>query len=160
MTYLNPVFIYGYDKFFKNCKNFGISGIIIPDLPFEEQDEAKLIADKYEISTITMVAPTSSEERIEKIAKSSNGFIYLVSSMGITGARTKIETDIRGITEKIKKYSDIPVAIGFGINSREQVVEFSKYVYGVIVGSAIVKIIEEFNENADIELKKYIKSII
>ena len=158
MTYLNPLFTYGYDKFFKKCKETGISGIITPDMPFEEQEEVKEFADKYDISLITLIAPTSNE-RIETIAKAAQGFIYLVSSMGVTGVRTKITTDIESIVSKIKKVTDVPVAVGFGISTGQQVKEMIKYADGVIIGSAIVKIIAEHKENSAPKLVEYISEI-
>ncbi|MDR2425956.1 MAG: tryptophan synthase subunit alpha [Endomicrobium sp.] len=158
MTYLNPLLTYGYDNFFKKCKETGISAIIAPDMPFEEQDEVKEFADKYDITIITLIAPTSNE-RIENIAKSSKGFIYLISSLGVTGVRTKIATDIGWLVSKIKKVTDIPVAVGFGIASGWQAKEIVKYADGVIIGSAIVKIIAEYKENAAPKLAEYILSI-
>ena len=158
MTYLNPLLTYGYDKFFKKCKETGISAVIIPDMPFEEQGEVKEFAGKCEIDIITLIAPTSNE-RIETIAKLAKGFIYLVSSLGVTGVRAKITADIKGMVEKIKKFTDTPVAVGFGISTGEQAKEMTKYADGVIIGSAIVKIIEQYNENAAPKLAEYISSI-
>ncbi|MCL1972061.1 MAG: tryptophan synthase subunit alpha [Endomicrobia bacterium] len=158
MTYLNPLLTYVYDNFFKKCKETGISAVIIPDMPFEEQDEVKEFADKYGVGIITLIAPTSNE-RIETIAKSAKGFIYLVSSLGVTGVRAKITTDIKGMAEKIKKFTDTPVAVGFGISTAEQAKEMTKYADGVIIGSAIVKIIEQYKENSAPKLAQYISSI-
>jgi tryptophan synthase alpha chain len=160
MSYLNPVLKYGYDAFFSKCVNVGISGIIVPDLPFEEQNEIKDFTKKYNIDIITMIAPTSSDERIEEIAKNSKGFIYLVSSMGITGIRDKIQTDLKTLVEKIKKHTKTPVAIGFGIKTREQVQEFTKYADGTVVGTAIVKIIADNGKNSDEKIKEFVKNII
>jgi len=158
MTYLNPLLTYGYDKFFKKCKETGISAIIAPDMPFEEQDEMKEFADKYAIDIVTLIAPTS-DERIEMIAKSSKGFVYFVSSMGVTGVRAKITTDIKGMVGKIKKFTDTPVAVGFGIATGEQAREMTKYADGAIIGSAIVKIIAEHKEKAVPKLIEYAASI-
>lgn len=158
MTYINPVFSYGYDKFFKRCKDTGISAVIVPDMPFEEQGEIKGFADKYDIDIITLIAPTS-QERIEDIAKNAKGFIYLVSSLGVTGVRAKITTDLKGMTEKIKEFTDIPVAVGFGISKGEQAKEIVQYADGVIIGSAIVKIIAEYKENAAIKIAEYVSDI-
>ena len=159
MTYLNPLLTYGYDRFFKKCKETGISAIVVPDMPFEEQDEIKEFTDKYGIDIITLIAPTSSDERIEAIAKSAKGFIYLVSSLGVTGVRSEIKTDIKGIVEKIKKVSQTPVAVGFGISTGEQARAMTKYADGVIIGSAIVRIISEHKEDSSPKLAEYIKSI-
>lgn len=158
MTYLNPLLSYGYENFFKKCKETGISGVIAPDMPFEEQGEMKEFADKYGIALVTLIAPTS-KERIEKIAESAKGFIYLVSSLGVTGVRTKITTDIKGMVGEIKKYTDTPVAVGFGISTGEQAKEMTKYADGAIIGSAIVKIIAEFGENAVPKLAEYFSSV-
>ncbi|AKL98081.1 tryptophan synthase subunit alpha [Endomicrobium proavitum] len=160
MTYINPLFVYGYDKFFAMCEICGISGVIVPDLPFEEQDEIKSIMKKYGIDIITLVSPTSSKERTKNIAENAQGFIYLVSSMGVTGVRSNITTNIKSIVAEIKKNTDIPVAVGFGVSKPAQVAEFSKYADGVIVGSAIVRIIEEFGENAAKPLSEYVKNMV
>lgn len=158
MTYLNPVFHYGYDKFFKRCQEAGVDGIIIPDCPFEESKEVSDICYKYDVDLISMIAPTSKERTLE-IAREARGFIYLVSSMGVTGMRSEIATDIEGIVKEIKTVTDTPVAIGFGINNQEQVKYFSSLVDGVIVGSAIVNIIKEYGEEANKSLYDYVKSL-
>ena len=158
MTYLNPVFHYGYDKFFKRCQEAGVDGIIIPDCPFEESKEVSDICYKYDVDLISMIAPTSKERTLE-IAREARGFIYLVSSMGVTGMRSEIATDIEGIVKEIKTVTETPVAIGFGINNQEQVKYFSSLVDGVIVGSAIVNIIKEYGEEANKPLYDYVKSL-
>jgi len=158
MTYINPVLNYGYDKFFKKCKDTGVSGIIVPDMPYEEQSEIEEFAAQNEITVITLIAPTS-KERIKTLAAKSRGFIYLVSSLGVTGVRNEITTDIGAIISEIKKVSDTPVAVGFGISTPEQAKEMTKYADGVIVGSAIVKIIAEHGENASKKLSEYIASL-
>ncbi|MDR3048935.1 MAG: tryptophan synthase subunit alpha [Elusimicrobiota bacterium] len=158
MTYLNPVLSYGYEKFFKKCKETGISGIIVPDMPFEEQDEIKTIANKNDIAVITLIAPTSNE-RISTLAKNAQGFIYLVSSLGVTGTRDKITTDIGAIVSQIRKETKIPIAVGFGISSPEQAKEMVKYADAAIIGSAIVKIISENNENTLKNLKDFVLSV-
>jgi len=158
MTYLNPVFVYGYDRFFSRCKEIGICGIIIPDLPYEEQGEAKEIAGKYGVEVITLVAPTS-EKRIAEIARNAEGFIYLVSSMGVTGVRGEITTDLTSIVSEIRKHTDIPVAIGFGISTPEQAAHYSAIADGVIVGSAIVRVIGQHGDNARTSLHEYIHGI-
>ncbi|WP_099205334.1 tryptophan synthase subunit alpha [Scatolibacter rhodanostii] len=154
MTYLNPVFVYGYERFFARSQTCGISGIIIPDLPFEEQNEVKQIAINYGIDTITLIAPTS-QERIAKIAKEAEGFVYLVSSMGVTGVRSEITTNIKQLVQEIKKGKDIPVAVGFGIATAEQAEEYAKMADGVIVGSAIVKQIAENLPDTSAKLIEY-----
>ena len=155
MTYLNPVFVYGYDRFFAKCAEIGICGIIIPDLPFEEQAEAKTSAKKYNIEIVTLVAPTS-EKRTERIAKEAEGFIYLVSSMGVTGVRSEITTDLSAIVSDIRQYTKVPVAVGFGISTPQQAKQFASVSDGVIVGSAIVRIIARHGKNAKQALYEYI----
>lgn len=154
LTYMNTVFKYGTEEFFRKCSETGIDGIIIPDLPFEEKGEIKESANKYGVDIISLIAPTS-ENRIKLIAQESEGFVYVVSSMGVTGMRSEIKTDLESITESVRKYTDNPIAIGFGINSPEQAEKYSKIADGVIVGSAIVKIIEQHGENSGEYLKEY-----
>lgn len=159
MTYLNPVLNCGYEKFFTACAANGVSGIIIPDLPFEEQAEVKPFAHKHGVDVITLVAPSSSDERIKAIAENAAGFIYLVSSYGVTGVRQNISADIEGIAQKIKSYTAVPAAVGFGISTPAQAKKFSQISDGVIVGSAIVKIIEVHGASAPPEVEKYIKQM-
>ncbi len=147
MTYANPVFSYGYDKFFKKCEELNMLGAIIPDLPFEERDEAVIIAKKYNQTIISMIAPTS-EDRIKKIALKSEGFIYLVSSLGVTGMRDTFSSNLEEIVKKIKEYTKTPVAIGFGIKNEEQAYKMAKLADGAIVGSAIVSIIAKYGSDA------------
>lgn len=158
LTYINPVFVYGYDKFFSECKDAGIDGIVIPDLPFEERDEIEEYAENYGIYVIALVAPTS-KERIEKIVKDAKGFIYLVSSLGVTGVRDSINYNLNEIVEKIRLYTDTPVAVGFGISGPEQANEISKICDGVIVGSAIVKIIEDNKRNLLSSVGNFVKEL-
>lgn len=158
LTYANPVFHYGYDGFFKRCQKIGLDGIIIPDMPFEEQNEMKVYATKYGIDVINMIAPTS-EDRITKIAKDSTGFIYVVSSMGVTGVRNEINMDSSTLIEKIKSISNTPTAVGFGINTPEQASKISKFSDGVIIGSAIVKLIAKHGDNANEYIFEYVKGI-
>ncbi|MGH2104831.1 tryptophan synthase subunit alpha [Aerococcus urinaeequi] len=155
MTYLNLVFVYGYDNFFAKCQEIGISGIIIPDLPFEEQEEVKVVASQYSIEVITLIAPTS-KDRIKKIAKKAEGFIYLVSSMGVTGVRSSITTDISAMVAEIRAVSDIPVAVGFGINQPSQVKDIAAKADGVIVGSGIVRLVEAYGEEAKPHIYDYV----
>ena len=155
MTYLNVLFKYGYDKFLDNAKKSGISGVIIPDLPFEEKNELQSVAQKYDIDVISLIAPTS-EQRIQMIAKEAQGFVYEVSSLGVTGVRSEIKTDLESITKTVKSATDIPVAIGFGISTPEQAKKYSAVADGVIVGSAIVKIIAQHGKNAPEEVYKYV----
>ncbi|WP_296883245.1 tryptophan synthase subunit alpha [uncultured Methanobrevibacter sp.] len=158
LTYINPVFFYGYEKFFKKCGELGVDGIISPDLPYEEKGEIKDIALKNDVDVISLIAPTS-KERIQKIASDATGFIYVVSSLGVTGMRSEIKTDLNAILADIRDVSDLPLAVGFGINTPEQASEIGKIADGVIVGSAIVKIIEEYGEDAKNPLMEYVSSM-
>lgn len=158
LTYINPVFFYGYEKFFKRCSELGVDGIISPDLPFEEKGEILDIARGNDVDVISLIAPTS-KERIQKIASDASGFIYVVSSLGVTGMRSEIKTDLNAIIEDIRDVTDLPLAVGFGINTPKQAREIGKIADGVIVGSAIVKIIEEHGENAADALKEYVSAM-
>ena len=158
LTYLNPVFHTGYEHFFDRCKTAGISGVIIPDLPFEEQGELAPIAQARGVDVITLVAPTSAD-RIARIAEASHGFVYAVSSMGVTGVRSQITTDIGAMVAAIKQHTATPVAVGFGISTPDQARAMAAVSDGVIVGSAIVKIIAEHPQDAAPHLRDYAKSI-
>ena len=158
LTYINPVFFYGYEKFFKKCNELGVDGIISPDLPYEEKGEIVDIARKNDVDVISLIAPTS-KERIQKIAGDASGFIYVVSSLGVTGMRSEIKTDLKSILEDIRDVTDLPLAVGFGINTPEQARNIGEIADGVIVGSAIVKIIEEYGEDATSVLKEYVSSM-
>ena len=158
MTYLNVLFKYGYDRFLEKAKEAGVSGVIIPDLPFEEKEELQSVAQKYGIEVVSLIAPTS-EDRIKTIAAEAEGFIYAVSSLGVTGTRGEITTDLESITNHIKAATDVPVAIGFGINTPEQAKKYAAIADGVIVGSAIVKIIAKYGKSAPDEVFKYVKSM-
>lgn len=158
LTYINPVLYYGYEKFFKKCKEVGINGIVIPDLPYEEKGEIVELSEEYDVDIISLIAPTS-KDRVKMIAKDAKGFIYLVSSMGVTGVRTEIKTNLEDIIDEIKKVTDVQVAVGFGINTPEQSKSISKIADGVIVGSAIVKIIEKHGDNSTQYIKDYVSQM-
>ena len=155
LTYLNPVFHYGYERFFARCGELGVDGIIIPDLPFEEKEEVSAVARLHGVDVVSLIAPTS-EQRIQKIAKAGEGFLYVVSSMGVTGIRSEIKTDLPAILKAVKQASSTPAAVGFGINTPEQAAAISKIADGVIVGSAIVKIIEQYGEKAGKAVYDYV----
>jgi len=158
MTYMNPVFTYGTEKFMKRCQEVNIQALIVPDVPYEEREELLPYCEKYKVTFISMIAPTSSE-RIQMIAKQAQGFIYCVSSLGVTGMRDKIGDDVRKMIETVRQVSDIPCAVGFGVSTPEQAAAISKYADGVIVGSAIVKIIEEYGEDCIPHVVDYIKEL-
>ncbi len=159
MTYANIVFSYGIEKFAKRCKEIGMSGVILPDIPFEEKQEFSKVFENHEIDFISLIAPTS-HARVKTIAQDASGFIYLVSSLGVTGVRQNITTNIDDIVALIRKTTDLPIAIGFGISSPEQAKNMSQKADGVIVGSAIVKIIAEHGENSVSKVEEYVNSII
>ena len=142
MTYVNPIFTYGTDRFMKNCQETGIDAVIVPDLPFEEKDELMPYCSKYGVDLISLIAP-SSHDRIRMIAREAQGFVYCVSSMGVTGVRQEIGTDVGEMVKLVKAVKDIPCAIGFGIASPEQAAKMVQFSDGAIVGSAIVKIVEQ-----------------
>ena len=158
MTYVNPVYKYGYDKFFARCAQIGVDGLICPDLPFEEKNEADGAAKAHGIALISMIAPTS-EQRIKSIAESASGFLYIVSSMGVTGVRSEIKTDLGSIMESVRKYAKIPAAIGFGVSTPEQAKKMSEIADGVIVGSAIVRLVEKFGVKAPEEIYRFVKAM-
>lgn len=158
MTYANVVFSYGADKFISTCKEIGINGLILPDLPYEEKDEFLPQCKKYGVDLISLIAPTS-ENRIAMIAKEADGFIYLVSSLGVTGTRSEINTDLKSIVDVIRQNSSVPCAIGFGISTPEQAKKMADIADGAIVGSAIIKIIEQYGKDAPRYVGEYVKSM-
>lgn len=158
MTYANVVFSYGGDKFISTCKEIGINGLILPDLPYEEKEEFLPLCRKYGVDLISLIAPTS-ENRIAMIAKEADGFIYLVSSLGVTGTRSEINTDLKSIVDVIRQNSSVPCAIGFGISTPEQAKKMADIADGAIVGSAIIKIIEQYGKNAPRYVGEYVKSM-
>ncbi|TCZ81204.1 tryptophan synthase subunit alpha [Paenibacillus albiflavus] len=144
-TYFNPVLQIGLERIFKLMNESDIAGVIIPDLPYEEDAEVKTIANKYNIHLIPLVAPTSNS-RIAKIVSHASGFIYCVSSLGVTGVRSELHEGIQDFIATVRSHTDLPVAVGFGISSREQVAALSQVSDGVIVGSALVRHIHEQRE--------------
>lgn len=158
MMYLNSIFRFGTERFFKLCAENGVDGVIVPDMPYEERDEVQDTADKYGVIPISMVAPTS-HERIKMIASSAKGFLYCVSSTGVTGTRSKFTTDFGEFFGAIKKYAKVPCAVGFGISSPEQAKKMSSYCDGAIVGSAIVKIVEQERKNAVAPVAEFVKKL-
>jgi tryptophan synthase alpha chain len=158
LTYLNPVFHYGYERFFGRCRETGVDGIIIPDLPFEEQEEVRAVASGYGVDLISLIAPTS-EERIAAIAARASGFLYLVSSLGVTGIRGEIRTDLAGIIAQIRPVTKLPAAVGFGIHTPAQAAEIARIADGVIVGSAIVKLIGEHGPKAGLYISEFVQKM-
>ncbi len=158
MTYMNPVFAYGTDKFIKKCNECSIDAIIIPDLPFEEKREVLEYCNNQDIDLISIIAPTS-KERIKMIASEATGFLYCISSLGVTGVRRHITADINTMISSVREVSDIPCAVGFGISTPEQAKIITKCSDGVIIGSAIVQIIEEYGKDCIKPVCDYIQKI-
>ena len=158
MTYANVVFSYGSEKFIATCKEIGMDGLILPDVPFEEKEEFQSICDRYDMDFISLVAPTS-ENRIAMIAKEAKGFLYIVSSLGVTGTRTEIKTDLSSIMEVVRRNTDVPCAIGFGISTPEQAKKMAGLSDGAIVGSAIIKLLEKYGTEAPKYVGEYVKSM-
>ena len=158
MTYANVVFSYGAEKFISTCAEIGIDGLILPDIPFEEKDEFLPICRKYGVALISLIAPTS-ENRIGMIAKEAEGFIYLVSSLGVTGMRSEINTDLESIVKIIRENTDVPCAIGFGISTPEQAKKMAAVADGAIVGSAIIKFLERYGTDAPRYIGEYVKEM-
>ena len=159
LTYLNPVFVYGYERFCERCREVGISGLIIPDLPYEERGELAPIAAQYGVDLVALIAPTSAD-RIRMIARAGAGYLYVVSSMGVTGTRSEITTDIGAIVQQIRTATDVPAAVGFGINTPEQAQHYAQLSDGVIVGSAIVKIVAKYGSDATEPIREYVQSMV
>lgn len=158
MTYANVVFSYGAERFMAKCRETEMDGIIIPDLPFEEKGEFAESSKEYGIDIISLIAPTS-DKRIAMIAKEAEGFIYLVSSLGVTGVRSEITTDLSNITKVIRENTDIPCAIGFGISTPEQAKSMAAVSDGAIVGSAIIKLLEKYGKDAAPYVGEYVRSM-
>lgn len=158
MTYANVVFSYGCEKFAQKAADAGIDGLILPDVPYEEKEEFTEVFDRYGLDLISMIAPTS-EDRIAMIAKEAKGFIYMVSSLGVTGTRSEITTDISAMTDLVKSNSEVPCAVGFGISTPEQAARMAELSDGAIVGSAIIKIIAKYGKEAAGPVGEYVKEM-
>ena len=158
MTYANVVFSYGAERFISACNDIGIDGLILPDLPFEEKEEFQPLCRKYGVDLVSLVAPTS-ENRIAMIAKEAEGFLYIVSSLGVTGMRSEIKTDLASIVKVVRENTDVPCAIGFGISTPEQAKKMADISDGAIVGSAIIKLLEKYGKDAPKYVGEYVKSM-
>lgn len=158
MTYANVVFSYGSDRFISTCRDVGIDGLILPDLPYEEKEEFLPYCRKYGVDLISLIAPTS-ENRIAMIAREAEGFLYIVSSLGVTGTRSEIKTDLASMVQVVRQNTKIPCAIGFGISTPEQAAKMAALSDGAIVGSAIVKLLERYGQDAPSHVGDYVKSM-
>ena len=158
MTYANVVFSYGSERFMRACREIGIDGLILPDLPFEEREEFLPVCRQYGIALISFIAPTS-DHRIGMIAREAQGFLYIVSSLGVTGMRSEIKTDLKSILALVRKNTSIPCAVGFGISTPEQAKNVAQIADGVIIGSAIVKILEKHGKNAPEKIGEFVSRV-
>ena len=158
MTYANVVFSYGAEKFISTCRAIGMDGLILPDLPYEEKEEFLPLCREYDIDLISLIAPTS-ENRIAMIAKEATGFLYIVSSLGVTGTRREIKTDLASIIKVVRENTASPCAIGFGISTPEQARNMAQLSDGAIVGSAIIKLLAKYSSDAPEYVGAYVKSM-
>lgn len=158
MTYANVVFSYGAESFIQTCSQIGIDGLILPDVPYEEKDEFGPICKKHGVDLISLIAPTS-HNRIAMIAREATGFVYLISSLGVTGVRSKITTDIASMAALVKANTSTPCAVGFGISTPEQAAKMAVGSDGVIIGSAIVKLVEQYGRDAAPYVADYVRGI-
>lgn len=158
LTYLNPIYTYGKEWFMKRCRECGIDGIIVPDMPFEEKGELSGVCEEYGVDIISLIAPTS-KERIRMIAGDAKGYIYCVSSLGVTGVRSEIRTDIAGMVSLVRETTKIPCAVGFGISAPEQARKMAEVADGAIVGSAIVKLIAQYGKDCVPHVAEYVRTM-
>lgn len=158
MTYANVVFSYGAERFISTCREIGIDGLILPDVPFEEKEEFGPVCRKYGVDLISLIAPTS-KNRIAMIAKEAEGFLYIVSSLGVTGMRREIKTDLASIVKVVRENTEIPCAVGFGISTPEQAKKMADISDGAIVGSAIIKLLEKYGKDAPAHVGAYVRSM-
>lgn len=159
MTYLNPIFTYGTEKFMRKCQEVGIQGVIVPDLPYEEKAEIEESCERYGIVNISLIAPTS-KERIAMIAREARGFVYCVSSLGVTGVRSQIQSSVKKMVDEVHRHTDIPCAVGFGIATKEQAKEIGEIADGVIVGSAIVDMVAREGSEAEDRVRVYVEEMV
>lgn len=158
LTYLNPIYTYGKERFMKRCRECGIDGIIVPDMPFEEKGELLEVCEEYGVDIISLIAPTS-KERIRMIAGEAKGYIYCVSSLGVTGVRSEIKTDIAGMVKLVRETTKVPCAVGFGISTPEQARKMAEVSDGAIVGSAIVKIVAQYGKDCVPYVAEYVRTM-
>ncbi len=158
MTYANVVFSYGAERFVRNCSEIGIDGLILPDVPFEEKEDFLPWCHQCGVDLVSLIAPTS-ENRIAQIAEDAEGFLYIVSSLGVTGTRREITTDLGAIVSVVRQHTKLPCAIGFGISTPEQAKAMAALSDGAIVGSAIIKILAKYGREAAPEVGRYVKTM-
>ncbi len=159
MGYYNPIYIFGVEKFLTEAKKIGVDGLIIVDLPSEEDEELCLPALKHDINFIRLTTPTTNEKRLPKVLKNSSGFVYYVSMTGITGSEISDYSKVGNAVKRIKSHTDLPVAVGFGIKTKEDVKQIATFADGVVVGSAIIKILANSLENEK-ATEKSVKAVL
>lgn len=157
LLYYNTVFAYGAERFINKCDEIGIDGLIIPDLPLEEQEEILAYVNEKNVALIPLVAPTS-KERIKDVVKNKRGFVYCISSLGVTGRLGEFHAGVEEFLDEVRECTSLPIAVGFGISTKEHIEKLKNHVDGVIVGSALVKRIEESNGNVE-EVEKFVREL-
>ena len=160
MGYFNPIYIFGKTKFIEQCKKSGVDGLIIVDLPPEEDEELYIEAESKNISCIRLVTPTTNNQRLGKILSKATGFIYYVSITGITGTEAPKLEDVSNNIKNVKSYTDLPVVVGFGIRSPKQAFSMSQISDGVVIGSAVVDLIKESLDEKGNKTAKTINSCL
>ena len=158
MTYFNPVFVYGRERFLQRCEDAEICAVIVPDLPYEEKGDLQEYCTRHGVKLISMIAPTS-EDRISMIASHAEGFLYVVSSLGVTGTRTQFSSNIESMIAAVRRSTDIPCAIGFGISNPEQARRMADIADGAIVGSAIVRMVAEHGRDSVPYVEEFVRSV-
>ena len=158
MTYANVVYSYGTERFARTCAETGMDGVILPDVPYEEKEEFAAIFRPLGLDVISLIAPTS-EQRIAMIAREAEGFIYIVSSLGVTGVRSEITTDIGAMVRLVRENTNVPCAVGFGISRPEQAAKMAGLSDGAIVGSAIIRLLEQYGRDAAGPVEEYVRSM-
>ena len=158
MTYANVVFSYGAERFISTCREIGIDGLILPDLPYEEKEEFLPLCRQHGVALISLIAPTSAD-RISMIAREAEGFLYIISSLGVTGTRSEITTDLTSIVKVVRESTQIPYVVGFGISTPEQARKMADLSDGAVVGSAIIKLLERYGQEAPKHVGAYVKTM-
>jgi tryptophan synthase alpha chain len=159
-SYLNPILQMGMEKFCKVARHAGVDGVLITDLPVEEADEYLREARRNDLATVFLVAPTSTDERLKLIAKASTGFVYAVSRTGVTGTRKQLPEDAQGLVKRLRKYTKLPIAVGFGISNAEQFAAVGKYADAGVVGSAIVETIEKNGGREAVAVGEFVRMLV
>jgi len=158
-SYLNPILRMGLQKFCKVARHAGVDGALLTDLPVEEAGDYLREMRRNELATVFLAAPTSTDERLKRIAAASTGFVYAVSRTGVTGARQQLPEDAQKLVHRLRKYTKLPIAVGFGISTREQLAAVGKFADGAVIGSAIVETIERNPGKEAASVAEFIKQL-